>query len=88
MVRFKMIIFTKLHLVVDTNTNSGVFFLSRFLNLHWTTISFNHIVDNLKKFQELPQQSMINEFLPIYKLVLVDPATIAGEKGPFWQLEG
>ena len=88
MVRFKMTIFTKLHLVVDTNTNYGVFFLSRFLNLHGTTISFNDIVDNLKKFQELPQQSMINEFLPICKLVLVDPATIAGGKGPFWQLEG
>ena len=50
-----------------------------------------HVYDNIvdmKKFQELPQQSMINKFVPICKLLLVDPATIAGEKGPFPQLEG
>ena len=45
-------------------------------------------VDNMKKFQKLPQQSMTNEFVPIYKLLLVNPATIAGEKGPFRQREG
>ena len=45
-------------------------------------------VDNMKKFQKLPQQSMTNEFVPIYKFLLVNPATIAGEKGPFRQLEG
>ena len=45
-------------------------------------------VDNMKKFQELPQQSMTNEFVPIYMLLLVNPAAIAGEKGPFRQLGG
>ena len=51
-------------------------------------IELDDIVDNMKKFQELPQQSMKNEFVPICKLLLVNPATIAGEKGPFRQLEG
>ena len=46
------------------------------------------MVDNMKKFQELPQQSMMNKFVPICKVLLVNPATIAGEKGPFRQLEG
>ena len=31
---------------------------------------------------------VINKFVPIYKLLLVNPATITAEKGPFWQLEG
>ena len=51
-------------------------------------IELDDIVDNVKKFQELPQQSMKNEFVPICKFLLVNPATIAGEKGPFRQLEG
>ena len=51
-------------------------------------IELDDIVDNMKKFQELPQQSVKNEFVPICKLLLVNPATIAGEKGPFRQLEG
>ena len=52
-------------------------------------IELNDFVENMKKFQELPQrQSMINKFVPICKLLLVNPATIAGEKGPFRQLEG
>ena len=51
-------------------------------------IELDDIVDNMKKFQELPQQSMKNEFVRICKLLLVNPATIAGEKGPFRQLEG
>ena len=46
------------------------------------------MVDNMKKFQELPQQSMMNKSVPICKLLLVNPATIAGEKGHFRQLEG
>ena len=46
------------------------------------------MVDNMKEFQELPQQSMMNKFVPICKVLLVNPATIAGEKGPFRQLEG
>ena len=46
------------------------------------------MVDNMKKFQELPQQSMMNKFVPICKVPLVNPATIVGEKGPFRQLEG
>ena len=46
------------------------------------------MVDNIKKFQELPQQNMMNKFVPICKVLLVNPATIAGEKGPFRQLEG
>ena len=46
------------------------------------------MVDNMKKFQELPQQSMMNKFVPICKVLLVNPATIAGEKGPFRLLEG
>ena len=50
-------------------------------------IELDDIVDNMKKFQELPQQSMKNEFVSICKLLLVNPATIAGEKGPFRQLE-
>ena len=51
-------------------------------------IKLDDIVDNMKKFRELPQQSMTNEFVLIYKLLLVNPATIAGQKGPFRQLEG
>ena len=51
-------------------------------------IELDDIVDNMKKFRKLPQQSMTNEFVPIYKLLLVNPATIAGQKGPFRQLEG
>ena len=51
-------------------------------------IELDDIVDNMKNFQELPQQSMINKFVPICKLLLVNPTTIAGEKGPFRQLEG
>ena len=51
-------------------------------------IELDDIVDNMKKFQELPQQSMINKFVLMCKLLLVNPATIAGERGPFRQLEG
>ena len=51
-------------------------------------IELNDIVDSMKKFQELPLQSKINKFVPICKLLLVNPTTIAGEKGPFRQLEG
>ena len=51
-------------------------------------IELDDIVDNMKKFQELPQQSMINKFVLICKLLLVNPATIAGERGPFRQHEG
>ena len=51
-------------------------------------IELDDTVENMKKFQELPQQSMKNEFVPICKLLLVNTATIAGEKGPFRQLEG
>ena len=51
-------------------------------------IELDNVVDNMKKFQELPQQSMINEFVPICKLLLVNPATIAGEKSRFRLLEG
>ena len=51
-------------------------------------IELDDIVDNTKKFQELPQQSMINKFVLICKLLLVNPATIAGERGSFRQLEG
>jgi len=45
----------------------------------------------MKKFWELPQQSMIliNEiFFPICKLLMVNPATIAAGKVPFLQLVG
>ena len=41
----------------------------------------------MKKFQELPQQSTINQVVPTCKLVLVNPATIVAGKGPFRQLE-
>ena len=51
-------------------------------------IELDDIVDNMKKFQELPQQSMINEIVPTCNLLLVNPATIAAGKGPFRQLEG
>ena len=47
-------------------------------------IELDDIVDNMKKFQ----QSMINKFVLICKLLLVNPATITGERGPFRQLEG
>lgn len=50
-------------------------------------MELDDIVD-MKKFQELPQESMINKFVPICKLLLVNPATIAGKKVPFRQLEG
>ena len=54
-----------------------------------TQIELDGIVDNMKKFKELPQQSMmINEIVSICKLLLVNPSTIAGDKGPFRQLEG
>ena len=101
MASFKTTIFTKLHLVLDfcvftsqvmqyIRTNHGVFFLSRFLNLHRANdflkqIELDDIVDNMKNFQELPQQSRRNKFVPICKPLLVNPATIAGEKGPFRQ---
>ena len=54
----------------------------------WKQIELDDIVDNMKKFQELPQQSMINEIVPICKFLLVNPATITAGKGPFRQLEG
>ena len=47
-------------------------------------IELNDIVNNMKEFQELTQQSMINKFVLICKLLPVNPATITGEKGPFW----
>ena len=50
-------------------------------------IELDYIVHNMKKFQESPQQSMINQIVPICKLLLVNPATIAAGKGPFRQLE-
>ena len=54
-----------------------------------TQIELDDIVDNIKKFKELPQQSMIIEIsVSICKLLLVNPSTIAGDKGPFRQLEG
>ena len=54
-------------------------------------IELDDIIDNMKKFLELPQQteqSMIIEIVPICKLLLVNPATITAGKGPFRQLEG
>ena len=51
-------------------------------------IELDDIIDNMKKFLELPQQSMIIEIVPICKLLLVNPAIIAAGKGPFRQLEG
>ena len=53
-----------------------------------TQIELDDIVDNIKKFKELSQQSMIIEIVSICKLLLVNPSTIAGDKGPFRQLEG
>ena len=46
-------------------------------------IELDDIVDNMKKFQELPQQSMKNEFVPICKLLLVNPATDRRRKRSF-----
>ena len=43
-------------------------------------IDLDDIVDTMKKFQELPQQSMIIEIIPICKLPLVNPATITAGK--------
>ena len=51
-------------------------------------IELDDIVDNMKTFQELPQQSMINEIVPTCNLLLVNPATMAAGQGPFRQLEG
>ena len=45
-------------------------------------IELDYIVHNMKKFQESPQQSMINQIVPICKLLLVNPATIVAGKGP------
>ena len=50
-------------------------------------IELVYIVHNMKKFQELLQQSTINQVVPTCKLVLVNPATIVAGKGPFRQLE-
>ena len=50
-------------------------------------IELDYIVHNMKKFQELPQQSMVNQIVSICKLLLVNPATIVAGKGPFRQLE-
>ena len=76
-------------------TNNGVFFIK----VHKSPRSYDFskqielddIIDNKEKFQELPQQteqSMINEVVPICKLLPVNPAIIAAGKGPFRQLEG
>ena len=43
-------------------------------------IDLDDIVDTMKKFLELPQQSMIIEIIPICKLPLVNPATITAGK--------
>ena len=43
-------------------------------------IDLDDIVDTMKKFQDLPQQSMIIEIIPICKLLLVNPATITARK--------
>ena len=43
-------------------------------------IDLDDIVDTTKKFQDLPQQSMIIEIIPICKLPLVNPATITAGK--------
>ena len=43
-------------------------------------IDLDDIVDTMKKFEELPQQSMIIEIIPICKLPLVNPATITAGK--------
>ena len=54
-------------------------------------IELDDIIDNKEKFQELPQQNeqnMINEVVPICKLLPVNPAIITAGKGPFRQLEG
>ena len=98
-----MIIFTKLHLarrllrfhqsgdVIYAQTMESFFIkvLKYPRNYDFLKqIKLDDIVDNMKKFRELPQQSMTNEFVSIYKLLLVNPATIAGQKGPFRQLEG
>ena len=99
-----MTIFTKLHLVrrllrfhqsgdVKYAQTMEFFFFIKVLKYprnydFLKQIKLDDIVDNMKKFRELPRQSMANEFVPIYKLLLVNPATIAGQKGPFRQLEG
>ena len=48
-------------------------------------IDFDDIVDNMKTFQELTQQSMINEIFSqsACKLLPVHPATIAAGKDRF-----
>ena len=53
----------------------------------WKQIELIDIVNNMKKFQELPQQSMINEIVPICKFLLVNPATItaAGRFNNDWR---
>ena len=103
MVSLKTTIFTKLHLIVDfcvftsqmmqyTYKQWSLFFIKVLQSpLSYDFLKqfeLDDIVDIMKKFQELPQQRKINKFVPICKVLLVNPASIAGQKGPFRQLEG
>ena len=72
MVSFKMNISTKLHLVV---ADKGVFF-------------FVKVLESPLSYDFLKQIELDDIVDNMKKFLLVNPATIAGEKGPFRQLEG
>ena len=91
MVSFKTTIFTKVHALshrlLRFHQPGDVVYAQRmesFIKVLKSTLSYDFlkqidlddIVDTMKKFQDLPQQSMIIEIIPICKLPLVNPATM------------
>ena len=95
MVSFKTTIFTKVHALsrrlLRFHQPGDVVYaqtMESFIKVLKSTLSYDFlkqidlddIVDTMKKFQELPQQSMIIEIIPICKLPLVNPATITAGK--------
>ena len=92
---FKMTIFTKVHALsrrlLRFHQPGDVVYaqtMESFIKVLKSTLSYDFlkqidlddIVDTMKKFQDLPQQSMIIEIIPICKLPLVNPATITAGK--------
>ena len=91
MVSFKTTIFTKVHALsrrlLHFHQPGDVVYaqtMESFIKVLKSTLSYDFlkqidlddIVDTMKKFQDLPQQSMIIEIIPICKLPLVNPATM------------
>ena len=95
MVSFKTTILTKVHALsrrlLRFHQPGDVVYaqtIEAFIKVFKSTLSYDFlkqidlddIVDTMKKFQELPQQSMIIEIILICKLPLVNPATITAGK--------